>query len=453
ASEVRDTLLDLADEMSSTSTDISDYTEDISSKDTAGRSDGKIAECTNYGQINGDVNVGGIAGAMAIEYDFDPEGDIETIGERSLDFMYQTKTVVRDSVNYGEVISKKNCAGGIAGYMKTGCLISCAGLGNVSSGDGNYVGGVAGQSEAAIFGCSAKCRVSGLTFVGGIAGEANDIVDCRGFAVIERGDEKVGAIAGVCTGDFEGNTFIESVLNGEDGSKTIGGVDGISYSGKAYPVNYNYMLRLDNVPDAFGTLTLTFKADDETVGEIECGYGESVPESKLPQIPEKEGCFAEWEEFSFEEITFGAEIKAVYKPFVTSLSSIELRKNGLPIIIAEGNFTDSDKLTALSGAGAGYVSSDIWTVKLPDDGSTSHTVRYLPETELKKAVVSITENGISRIAETETDGSYLVFEVNGGSFDLTITEKSFPVYIVIAAAAAAAVIAATVVIIMKKKKK
>ena len=446
ASEVRDTLLDLADEMSSASADISDYTEDISSKDTVGRSDGKIADCVNYGQINGDVNAGGIAGSMAIEYGFDPEGDIETVGERSLDFMYQSKTVVRDCVNYGEIISKKNCAGGIAGYMKTGCLIVCAGFGNVSSTDGSFAGGVAGQSEAAIFGCSAKCRVNGAANVGGIAGEGNDIMNCRGFAVIESGDERIGAIAGSCSGDFENNAFIDS---------GIGGVDGISYSGKAYPVDYNYMLRLDNVPDGFGTLTLTFIAEDETVGELTCGYGESIPESKLPEIPPKEGCFAEWEDISLENVTFGAAVHAVYKPFVTSLSSTELRKNGLPIIIAEGSFTDSDKLTALSNGGSGYVDSDMWTVTVPDDGSTVHTVRYLSEIPPKKAVVTVTENGAARTVKTETDGSYLVFEVSGGSFDLSVTEKQFPVYIAaaIAAAAAAAVIAAAAAAVKRKHKK
>lgn len=447
ASEVRDTLLDLADEMSSASADISDYTEDISAKDTVGRSDGKIADCVNYGQINGDVNAGGIAGSMAIEYGFDPEGDIETVGERSLDFMYQSKTVVRGCVNYGEVISKKNCAGGIAGYMKTGCLISCAGFGNVSSSDGSFAGGVAGQSEAAIFGCSAKCRVNGATNVGGIAGEGNDIMNCRGFAVIESGDERIGAIAGSCSGDFENNAFIDS------GVKSVGGIDGISYSGKAYPVNYNYMLKLDNVPDEFSSLTLTFIADDETIGELTCGYGETVPESRLPEIPPKEGCFAEWDDINFENVTFGAVVHAVYKPFVTSLSSAELRRNGLPIIIAEGNFTDSDKLTALSTAGSGYVDSDIWTVTLPDDGRTVHTVRYLSAADPKKAAVTVTESGTARTVKTETDGSYLVFQVNGGSFDLSVTEKPFPVYTVIAAGAAAAVIAAAVVVIVKKKHK
>lgn len=447
ASEVRDTLLDLADEMSSASADISDYTEDISSKDTVGRSDGKIADCVNYGQINGDVNAGGIAGSMAIEYGFDPEGDIETVGERSIDFMYQSKTVVRGCVNYGEVVSKKNCAGGIAGYMKTGCLINCAGFGNVSSSDGSFAGGVAGQSEAAIFGCSAKCRVNGAANVGGIAGEGNDIMNCRGFAVIESGDERTGAIAGSCSGDFENNVFIDS------GIKSVGGVDGISYSGKAYPVDYSYMLKLDNVPDEFGTLTLTFIAGEETVGELTCGYGETVPESRLPEIPPKDGCFAEWEDISFENVTFGAVVHAVYKPFVTSLSSTELRQNGLPVIIAEGSFTDSDKLTALSNAGSGYVDSDMWTVTLPDDGRTVHTVRYLSAVEPKKAAVTVTENGTARTVKTETDGSYLVFQVSGGSFDLSVTEKPFPVYTVIAAGATAAFIAAAAVVIVKKKRK
>ena len=143
---------------------------------------------------------------------------------------------------------------------------------------------------------------------------------------------------------------------------------------------------------------------------------------------------------------------AVYKPFVTSLSSTELRQNGLPVIIAEGSFTDSDKLTALSNAGSGYVDSDMWTVTLPDDGRTVHTVRYLSAADPKKAAVTVTENGTSRTVKTETDGSYLVFQVSGGSFDLSVTEKPFPVYTVIPASAAA-VIAAAVVIVRKKHNK
>lgn len=443
ASEVRDTLMDLAEEMSAESKSLSDYAEDISSSDTVGRSDGKVAGCTNHGSINGDINVGGVAGSMAIDYDFDPEGDIETVGERSIDFMYQSKTVVRDCVNYGKIVSKKNGAGGIAGDMATGCLIGCAGLGDVCSTDGSYAGGVVGSSEAAVFGCSAKCRVSGASYVGGIAGEANDISSCRSFAVITDGSECIGAVAGSCTGDMSGNTFID---NG------VGGVDGISYSGRAYPVDHSRMLTLDNVPRDFEKLTLTFIADDKVIDEIECGYGESIPESRLPEIPEREGCFAKWEDFSFSDVTFGAEINAVYTDYVTSLASVELRENGLPVIVAAGSFTDGDKLSVLNAGSGGYIDSDMWTVTVPDDGSETHTIRYLPAVNPEKAEVRVIgSDGIPQTAETVIDGSYLVFDALGNSFEISVTEKPSLVWLYIALGAAAA--AAVIVIIFVRKKK
>ncbi len=446
ASEVRDTLLDLADEMSAGSKELSDYAEDISSQDTVGRSDGKVAGCTNYGQINGDINVGGITGSMAIDYDFDPEGDIEVVGERSIDFMYQSKTVVRDCVNRGEIISKKNGAGGIAGTMETGCLINCTGLGNVSSTDGSYAGGITGQSEAAVFGCSAKCRVSGTSYVGGIAGEGSDIGKCRSFAVITNGSECTGAIAGSCTGELSENVFID------DG---LGGVDGISYSGKAYPVDYSYMLRLSDIPKEFEVLTLTFIADGSAVGELNCNYGESVPESWLPEIPAKDGCFAKWEDFDFSDVTFGAEINAVYTDYVTALSSVELRENGLPVIIVSGSFTDSDKLTVLSEAeSGGYSSSDSWSVTVPDDGSGTHTIRYLSASDPKKAEITvINSDGIPQTVNADIDGSYLVFGVSGNSFKLSVSEKAFPYRMLIVTGIAAAAAGAAVVIILIKRKR
>lgn len=80
ASEISNTILDIAEEVSNISTDISDYINDISSEDSAGPSDGKVEYCKNYGEVNGDLCAGGIAGSMAIEYDFDPEEDIESSG-------------------------------------------------------------------------------------------------------------------------------------------------------------------------------------------------------------------------------------------------------------------------------------------------------------------------------------------------------------------------------------
>jgi hypothetical protein len=444
ASDVSDTVLDLIDELEDTSTDISEYTEDISADDTVGFSSGKIAGSTNYGSINGDVSVGGIAGAMAVEYDYDPEGDIETVGDRSLNFMYQSKTVVRSCKNYGEVISKKNSAGGIAGDMETGCLITCYGFGDVTSTDGSYVGGVAGQSQAAIYGCYAKCRISGTDFIGGIAGEGNDLSDCRSFVLITEGTERVGAVAGYVNGTASNNTFIDS---------GIGGIDGISYKGKACPVSYVEMVS-GNAPEEFRKVVLRFIVDDKLQTEIDCTYGQSFDKNDLPEIPHKVGCFAEWEDFDTDSITFDLNINAVYTSYITSIASAEQRANGLPVIIAEGSFTSDDTLSASPESGSDSVTSDKWSVKLPSDGSTLHTVRYLPTVSPEKAVVKVTENGIERAVEATADGQYLVFAVSSTSFTVSVTEKETPwVMYGIIAAAAVAVLVIVIIAVKKKHKK
>ncbi|MBD5138491.1 MAG: hypothetical protein HDT24_04160 [Ruminococcus sp.] len=443
-SEISDTILDIVDEINETSADISDYTDDISSEDSAGQSDGKVERCKNYGEVNGDLCAGGIAGSMAVEYDFDPEGDIERIGTRSANFIYQSKTVVRDSVNYGEVISKKGRAGGIAGEMSTGCLIDCVGFGDVKSTDGDYSGGIAGKSEAAIQRCSAKCRVSGKDFVGGIAGTAHDMIDCKSFVVIEEGTERIGAVAGYS--DFEGeitnNTFV-------DGG--IGAVDGISYSGIAYPVPYDKLIALENVPKEFRTLELTFISEDEIVKVVPVEYGESLTSAEIPGVPDKGGNFGKWEEFNYENITFSAEINAVYEKFITALESAEKRDSGLPIFVAEGNFTSSDNI--LSAENISSEGLESWSITLPNDGAGSHKVRFLPSIKPSKAVLTVTENGVQRIAETEIDGKYLVVEVSGNSAVLTVSERDYTVLIIAAASAAAAAVIIILIIIIRKRNK
>ena len=435
AKEISDILLELADEMTSRSTDLSDYTEDISAEDEAGKSDGKITECINYGKVNGDVSVGGIAGSMAVEYDFDPEGDIDTVGERSDNFMYQSKTVIRNSRNYGEVTSKKNNVGGIAGEMKTGCLINCYGFGNVKSTDGSYAGGVTGKSEAAISGCGAKCYVSGKEFVGGIAGECNDIENCKGFAVIEAYSEKAGAIAGFANGNISENVFI-------DGG--IGGIDGISYDKKAYPVGYEEMSELENMPEDFLKIKLVFVADGMTVAEKEVMYNGKISESELPEIPEKTGYFAKWEDFTKSGIRFSKEINAVYSKYITALSSDIFSENGLPRIIVEGVFTDDDIVSAK------IINSDengeVLKIELPSD---SCRIRYLPNGKAKKTVLYI--NGEK--AEPEIDGSYLVFSVSSKSIELRAEKQKTDIVIYIVAFGIFAVVKAIVLVIIIRKRR
>lgn len=444
ASEISDTILDIVDEINETSADIEDYTDDISSEDAAGHSDGKIERCENYGEVNGDLCAGGIAGSMAVEYDFDPEGDIERIGTRSANFVYQSKTVIRDCVNYGGVISKKGRAGGIAGEMSTGCLIDCSGFGDVSSTDGDCTGGVAGRSDAAIHGCNAKCRVSGKDFIGGIAGTAHDMKNCKSFVVIEEGTERVGAVAGYSDfkGEIKNNVFV-------DGG--IGAVDGISYSSIAYPVSYDKMIALEDVPNEFKTLELTFISDNETVKTLTVSYGESLTAEKIPEVPEKDGYFGEWEDFDHENITFGAEINAVYEKFVTALQSDEKRDGGLPIMVAEGSFTSGDSVSITANNAA--EGNESWNVTIPADGADSHRIRLLPAIKPSKAVVTVAENGVQRIADTEIDGKYLLLEISGSSAIITVSERNDTALIIAAASALAAVVIILLIIIIRKNKK
>ena len=60
----------------STETSVEDRFEDISDQETGTTDTGCICRAQNTGTVEGDINVAGIVGSMAIEYDFDPEDDL-----------------------------------------------------------------------------------------------------------------------------------------------------------------------------------------------------------------------------------------------------------------------------------------------------------------------------------------------------------------------------------------
>ncbi len=93
------------------SKDKKDIIEDVSEEELSSTTDGKVYNCDNYGKVDGDVNVGGVAGTMDIEYDFDPESDSNVIKDSTLTAKYFTKCVLLDSKNYGDATSRKDCAG------------------------------------------------------------------------------------------------------------------------------------------------------------------------------------------------------------------------------------------------------------------------------------------------------------------------------------------------------
>ncbi|MBR4224334.1 MAG: hypothetical protein IKR73_05950 [Oscillospiraceae bacterium] len=435
-SAVSDTLIDMTQSITERSLDVEDYTRDISLQETSGRTDGKTYRCLNYGAIDGDISVGGIAGTMAAENALDPEDDLRITGQRSLDFVYTTRTILSDCSSFAEIEAKRSNVGGVVGDMTGGCIRSCRARGSVKSAEGDYVGGIVGRSTATVLSSTAVCSLSGGNYIGGIAGEGHTITSCTAFTEILSRTDKYGSVAGYAD-DMDGDMFVD---NG------IGGCDGVSYDGRAYPVTYEQFR--DTADKDMSDVVLRFVVRDDNgdiVSETACidaGYGGSITDAELPQVPPKDGCYACWDSFGMEDIRFSRVIDAVYHRYITTISSSDTDENGRPRLMAEGSF-DTEAKVELEQMGSSII------VSLPDD--EDHVIRYLPMGDIDHTVIRI--DGTA--ADTVKDGSYLVFTARGtGRGSFLLVEEREPVNIIpIAAAAAAAVVVLIVVVVLALKKK
>ena len=427
-------------------TDTDDLINDVSDEDTEEDVEGKVTNCINEGNVNADINAGGITGAMARENDLDPEDDFTIDGSQSLNFTFKSRVVVRDCTNYGTVTAKKENAGGIVGSMEMGSAISCYGFGAVDAEDAKCVGGVAGSSKSIVRESGAKCRLSGSKQVGGIVGSGKTVENCRAMVVIDTATEQMGAIAGSVEdplgGDVTGNTFVD------EGSA---GIDGVSYAGIAEPMSYDDFLAQGDVPLAFSNLTLRFMDGDTLVAQCDVPYGGSLADEDVPIVPAKEGSYGEWDTTDFSSITFDMTINAEYSQLNTTRES-SAERDGRAILLVEGTFatTEALDLTESSDAPAA-VGSHLESWSFDIDGDTSHTMRYLaPDGPDNVEVYLQTADGWQKV-DTTVDGSYLKFTAPAGTTGLAafrLPESKVPL---IAACAGGAVALILVLALIHKK--
>lgn len=419
--------------------------QDTSDEDTADTREGKIADCRSEGTVEGDRNVGGIAGAVAIELDLDPEDD--SADRFTLESTYETKAVLQGCVNLGSVTAKKDCAGGLAGRMDLGAALDCQSYGPVASTGGNYVGGIAGWADASIRSCWAKNTLSGGDYVGGIAGWASRLQDCRAIATIEEGTEYLGAVAGWAeeNGLLSGNCFVNTGW---------AGVDGVSYAGRAEPVSFDALSRLPDLPRQFTAFTLTLSADGETVAELPFFYGDDLSRLSLPEVPEKEGCYGVWPEFDRSGVNSDVTVEAVYAPWITLTASREL-SGKLALALAEGQFTEEATLHVTQStqappqeAGADAV---VWDVSLTgtqlEEGAPVPLRLLSPE----GGRVWQYQNGQWQQAEAVANGQYLLLTMTGTQGTFCIRSSQGIPWLIPAAVGGAA-LAALLLIAGKRKK-
>lgn len=420
--------------------DKDDYYLDISDLDKNGDTRGKIENSQNFGSVNGDVNVGGTVGSMAIEYDFDPEDDVKKSGERSVNFTYKTKNVIRRCTNSGTVTSKKNYAGGIVGKMDLGSVISCDNYGDIESTDGGYVGGIAGKSDTVIRNSAAKCTLSGNDYIGGIAGEAKKLTDCNALVNVAEHGEFAGSIAGNADKiDLKNNHFV---------SDTLGGVDDINYSGIAEETDVGGFVRF--VKNSFGknvTFTLHFFADDKEIAQLNFNYGDDIPDENIPAVPEKTGYYGKWSEYDFSDAKYDADIIAEYHRNMDIISSAEKRENGKSIALVCGAFGDSAKITAKPAEKKRSVEAH--EINITGCHTDKFRVRYLPQGDKKTDLMVDYGSGAKKVS-TKQYGSYLEFEADKPNFTVYEVRKDYTSLIAALSVALLLIIAS---IIFKKKYK
>ena len=398
-----------------------DRIEDISDQvDGRSQRTGCLSDARNEGVVKGDVNVAGIAGSMAIEYDFDPEDDLVEVGDRSLDVRYQTKAVVLSCINLGEVTGKKDDAGGIVGRMDLGQVSHCENYGSVSSADGSYVGGIAGASWGSIRDSWARCTLSGDHYVGGIAGYGSTLKNCHTLITLQEGSAYVGTVAGSVDpeGTVTGNTFTQEAL---------GAIDGISYAGQAEPVTFGALCAA-GAPETFAQLELTFRADGKEVAVVPFQYGKGI--ARLPEIPAKKGYSAAWPDLDYSHLTASQTLEAIYTPYTSSLTD----GGDLPDILVDGSFSAQAKVshttketawTDSKGESHQGTASTV-TVKDPVLYAVSYTLHCrLTEANGRYAVWVQTGENWQR-QDSEKDGSYLLFPSTEETITFCLVEEGNP---------------------------
>ncbi len=448
--------------------------------------DATIDSCFNYGEISGDISISGIAGTMAIDYDFDKEGAITGIKGNPINTSYITRCVLRDNRNYGEITSLKNYAGGVCGLQEMGTIMNCGSFAKVKSTSGDYVGGVAGSSLAHIIKSYAKGELDGLDYVGGIAGDGEHIKECLTIVTVGNADNWYGAIAGHVDekGEVRDNYFV---------SDTLAGIDRVSYALKAEPISYdavrdnkvfreleeeteekekkeekeNKVIALstgagndesDNIvykelPYEFSNLTVNFilKDDDleggkQKLGRVNKKYGESILLAEYPKVDSKDGYYVTWDKEYVENLVNDITITASYKRYRTTIAE-ESDVEGFyqSELLVDGLFKDDDKLevekekTTYSGNEEYSLDNiEVLKVKIPDDGADTHQIRFKPMNDFSDIAKLLPWSQVQEyelylvdgdkktlLTKTGTMGEYSTYDIAGNNFVLQLGINNF----------------------------
>ena len=413
--------------------------EDVSAQGSL-RSAGLVKDSESRGNVEGETNVGGVAGAVTVEFSFDREDDFQLSSLLSGTARYLVYASLRGCSASGEVKAHRSAAGGIAGRMDYGAAAECEFGGSVSA-VGDYAGGVAGLSRGVIENCRVRANVAGANYLGGAAGLGHDVRGCLVMPWLEKTAEFLGSVAGDADGEVSGNRYCESA---------VGGVNGFSFAGEAEPVTYEELLTLSDSP-VFRECQVSFQVEGATVEVLRLPYGGRI--ESLPAVPDKDGKAWRWDGEASEPIRRSMTVGGRYVAPVTTLATAE----DPPLFLAEGVFGEKHRLLAVPApqaaapAGEGEAPHEAYTLRVEDYAGTL-TVRMREDREGRLFLLG---DGGQRQQEYRRDGSYIVFPMeNGGTFVFRPDARPrlkllLPLGLPCAAAAAAVIVG----ILLRRRKK
>ena len=438
---------------------------DISDADTEDNRNSKVQDCRNEGSIFGDSNVGGILGAVSFENDLDPEEDITILGDVSLNAVGSLRSVVRGCANVGTVAAKYQRVGGIVGWLTMGLVRDCTNTGMVGADTVEFAGGIAGDAYGYIRNCKVKCAIYGERNVGGIAGCGAVASDC--FAMVElSGTEGLGGIFGKSN---EPASQVEDPVvhnfyytHGAD----VGGIDGISYDGKAKGLTLQIFLLSQDEVAFFHQVTVSFVANGDIVQTITLKTGTELKD--IPDVPQKAGHVGIWADLAqadMQRVVFDHTFVAEYTPFISVVQSVNTDDHNKPILLLQGNFSNADPLTLTGVTAVGGLYGDqklleAWEFTAVNCVTLQAGRLLLPQGVRSEDVVLLVQDadGNWQQRSYRVDESYLVFSLQDGENAVAIVAQgsaAIPTWQVLLAAGitVAAVVCAFAIILKNRKKK
>ena len=424
--------------------------EEVSDEEIDSILSGRTDACTNKGIVKGDINIGGIAGSMSIDEE-DPEDNAAGSINYEIGRRFIMKCIIDSCINEGYVTAKKDGAGGIVGYMGHGIVIDSEAYGSVESTEGGYVGGICGESLTVIRRCYALCDVSGGRNIGGIAGYAATLKDCCAITNVESSAGRMGSIAGQ-TADYKNSDGKEpDVCRNYYVDDTLYGIDNISYVGIAEPLSYQELLTVVGLPNAFRHLKVIYRVEDEYLGTEEIAFGESLDDLNYPKIPEKDGCYGVWPDYSGQRMSGNLVINAEYHDNVLVVESNEktVSTEGAydkPYALIEQIFTEDTRLTVstsneaapLQATGKEYVMYHVRLENSGKDESDNFALRLL--NPYKDAEVWSLSGTVWTKQNSKPRGQYMQVVMTGNEETFCVIRKNSYTLIIVAAVVIAAAV-------------